>query len=268
MIYIILSVLAVLFLTYTLVLVFPGLKRKRTVDFENYFTDYAHRGLWGDGAPENSLAAFSRAAERGFGIELDVRLSKDKTVYVFHDEKLKRMTGVDRKLSELTDSEIEELRLLNTGEKIPTFKEVLSLVDGRIPIMVELKGETFDDSVCVEADKLLKEYSGPYCIESFNPFLVGWYRKNRPEIMRGQLVDGKIEWLSALCSSLLFNIYNRPDFISYDFKRYYKFSLWLATHLWSARRTVWTIKSESDRKTAMDSGANVIFEGFIPDRKE
>lgn len=268
-VYILLGVLAaatILFLVYAFVLVFPGIKGKRTGEFKHLFTDYAHRGLWGDGVPENSLAAFSRAADKGFGMELDVRLSKDGKVFVFHDNDLKRMTGKDGKFWEFTAKEIEELRLNGTGEKIPYFTEVLDLVDGRVPIMVELKGETFDTSVCVAADRILQKYKGDYCIESFNPVLVGWYRKNRPEVMRGQLVDGRKKPLSAVCSALVFNIYNRPDFISYKHDRYNRLALCLATRMWGAKRVVWTVKSEAVRRSAKDQGTAVIFEGFVPER--
>lgn len=257
---------ALLFLVYALALVFPGVKKARIPKFSHLFTDYAHRGMWGDGVPENSLAAFARAADRGFGMELDVRLSKDGKVFVFHDNDLFRMTGKKGKFWEFTSKEIEQLRLNGTGEKIPYFTEVLALVSGRVPIMVELKGENFDTAVCVETDRILSGYKGDYCVESFNPVLVGWYRKNRPEVMRGQLVDGRKKLLSALCSSLVFNIYNRPDFISYKYDRYNRLALCLATRLWHAKRVVWTVKSEQTRQNAINDGTAVIFEGFVPER--
>jgi glycerophosphoryl diester phosphodiesterase len=263
--FIIISVLAALFLIYALILVFPGVKRERAKSFSRFFTDYAHRGLWGDGIPENSLAAFNRAVEKGFGIELDVRLSSDGVVYVFHDNNLKRMTGVDRQFIEMSSEEIDKLRLNNSGEVIPRFADVLSLIDGRIPLMVELKCDNFDTSVCVQTDKLLSGYKGDYCIESFNPWLVGWYRKNRSEIMRGQLVEFKKKPLPFLISTLILNNFNRPDFISYRYSRYNRLSTFLATNLWGAKRVVWTVKSPEVRQECLSKGISVIFEGFVPD---
>lgn len=266
--YILLGLIAALFFIYAFILVFPGIKGKRVKGFERFFTDYAHRGLWGDAIPENSLAAFKRAADNGFGMELDVRLSKDGVVYVFHDNSLKRMTGLNRNFSDLNSDEIDRLRLLGTSERIPRFSDVLKAVDGRVPIMVELKGENFDHSVCVAADELLRNYSGSYCVESFNPVYVGWYKKNRPEIMRGQLVDSKKKFLSILIAALTFNFYNRPDFISYKFDRYNAFALMLATKLWGAVRVVWTLKSEEDLRAVKGEVSARIFEGFIPKERK
>ncbi len=260
-----LGVAAVLFLLYAFVLLFPGAKKERIKKFRYFFTDYAHRGLWGDGIPENSLTAFSRAAEKGFGTELDVRLSKDGKVFVFHDDNLLRMTGIAGKFSDFTAKEIEQLCLAGTGEKIPYFTEVLSAVRGRVPIMVELKGETSDTALCVAVDRILRDYDGEYCVESFNPLYVGWYRKNRAEIMRGQLVCGNKKPLSTVCDLLVFNIYNRPDFISYKYSRYNRTALCLATRLWNAERAIWTVRDGETRKRFKN--AAVIFEGFIPERK-
>lgn len=264
--YILSGVLSAAVLIYVFVLVFPGIKGKRKVRFNRFFTDYAHRGLWGDGIPENSLSAFDRAAKSGFGIELDVRLSKDGEVFVFHDNDLFRMTGKKGKFWEFTSEEIEQLRLNGTGEKIPRFTEVLKTVDGRVPIMVELKGEDFNTSVCAAADRILGGYTGDYCVESFNPVLVGWYRKNRPEIMRGQLVDPNKKLLPRIIATLVTNIYNRPDFISYRFDRYNRIAVGIATGLWGAKRVVWTVKSEQAREKAIKDGAAVIFEGFVPEK--
>lgn len=265
MIFLIVSgVLAALFLIYAFVLVFPGVKGERMKRFSHFLTDYAHRGLWGDGVPENSLTAFERAAQHGFGIELDVRPSKDGMIYVFHDNNLKRMTGVDKNFIDMTSQEIDALRLLGTGECVPKFAEVLSTVDGRVPLMVELKGDDFNTAVCVGADKLLSTYKGDYCIESFNPALVNWYRKNRPEIMRGQLVDSRNKLLSRLMSTLCFNFINRPDFISHKYNSFNRLSVFLSTRLWGTARTVWTVKSDEVRRQEIEKGANVIFEGFVP----
>ena len=151
---------------YFLVLVRPP---KKTAPDESLKCDYAHRGLHDDSAPENSLQAFENACRAGYGIELDVQLSRDGVVMVFHDYSLLRMTGCDKKLSELDATELTALSLKNTAETIPTFEQVLSLVDGRVPLLVELKGVdpgvfSIGDTICEAGMKV--EYAG---IPTFAP---------------------------------------------------------------------------------------------------
>ena len=133
----ILSFAVLLVALYLLVLIRPPKKTKPT---EVLLCDYAHRGLHKEGVPENSLAAFEDACRAGFGIELDVQLSHDGEVMVFHDYTLIRMTGCDKKLCELDAKELMTLTLAGTDQTIPTLKQVLALVDGRVPLLVELKG--------------------------------------------------------------------------------------------------------------------------------
>ena len=151
----ILLILLFITLLYIFVLIKPNAKREFN---KNLFCDYAHRGLHGNNVLENSLEAFKLACENKVGIELDVQLSKDGTAMVFHDFSLLRMTGVDKQLCELDRSELYELSLKNSEQKIPTLEEVLTLVNGQVPILVELKGELFNTSVCCKTAELLKEY--------------------------------------------------------------------------------------------------------------
>lgn len=150
---------------------------------------FAHRGLHENGTahPENSLPAIRRAVEEGYGIEFDIQVTKDGVPVVFHDFTLRRMCGQKGRVCDYTLQELSQFRLLDCGERIPTFKEALKAVDGRVPLIIEMKMEYFDLRVCRAADQLLREYKGVYCIESFNPLVLLWYRKNRPDVMRGQL---------------------------------------------------------------------------------
>ena len=185
---------------------------------------YAHRGLFDNAsdAPENSLKAFAKAVEAGYGIELDVQLSKDKIPVVFHDASLKRMCGIDGKVWEYTLEELQKMHLMGTEQSIPTFTQVLETIAGKTPIIVEYKMDVPDTKVCELGDVLLQNYKGAYCIESFHPFAVAWYKKNRPEVVRGQLAmdywkdaqyKGKpLYWLLA---NLMLNFLGRPDFIAY-----------------------------------------------------
>ena len=156
---------------------------------------FAHRGLHGtldiypDAAPENSLAAFSRAVENGYGIELDVRLTADGELVVFHDDTLTRVTGVDKKVRELTLAELRGLSLLGTDERIPLFSEVLELVDGKVPLLVEIKEDGMDLTTARQAVKELWDYRGEYIMESFNPLSLGAVKKANPSVLRGFLCD-------------------------------------------------------------------------------
>ena len=153
-----LPLIFVLILVYLLVFFRP---RGRKPADERLLRPYAHRGLHGDGVPENSLEAFRLACEAGYGIELDVQTARDGTVVVFHDYNLSRMTGKDALLSELDLSELKSLRLYGTQESIPTLREVLDLVDGRVPILVELKGESLDTSLCAPVAEMLPPRTAP-----------------------------------------------------------------------------------------------------------
>lgn len=150
---------------------------------------YAHRGLHDNrsDAPENSLKAFRLAVERGFGIELDVQLSKDKVPVVFHDDSLLRVCGVDKKVGELTLAELKTLRLLDSAETIPTFEEFLQLVNGRVPLIVEIKMAWMNAEVCPAAQALLDVYRGVYCVEPSTRWPCAGIRRTGPGLLRGQL---------------------------------------------------------------------------------
>ncbi len=190
-----------------------------------YGRNIAHRGLFtaDQTVPENSLAAFSRACEKGYGMELDVQLSRDGRVVVFHDDTLNRMCGVDSRVDALTYEELSELSLKETEQKIPLFSEVLETIGGRGPLIVELKTCSKRSELCSKTYELLKEYKGEYCIESFDPFIVRWFKKNAENVFRGFLSQPprhygdtfKDKLTGALLGRLLFNFFARPEFIAY-----------------------------------------------------
>lgn len=235
---------------------------------------YAHRGLFDNesDAPENSMAAFKKAVDGGYGIECDVQLSKDGVPVVFHDFTLERVTGQKGKVIDYTYDELLNFNLMNSQEKIPRFEDFLKMVDGRVPLIVELKIERFDLSVCSKADELLSNYKGVYCIESFNPFGVHWYKKNRPEIMRGQLSDDfhkdKPEEfrgvLYFLLTFLFFNFLTRPDFIAFNHKYEDNISRRLCRYLYRTVAAAWTIKSEEQLEKAKKGFDIFIFDSFVP----
>lgn len=231
---------------------------------------YAHRGLHdkGEWAPENSLRAFRRAAEKGYGIELDIQLTRDKRVVVFHDYTLKRVCGQAGRVSDYTYEELRRFPLYRTDQKIPLLEEVLRLVDGRVPLIVELKIEGTDLSLCPIAATLLRTYSGIYCLESFNPLGLFWYRWRYPKVVRGQLSDhfprrlreGGL--LMQCLRYLLFNWLTKPDFIAYRSKYPNDISRWLCRHFYGAVAVAWTVKSKEEMKRLEKEFDLFIFEDF------
>ncbi len=231
----------------------------------------AHRGLHGAGIPENSLSAFEKAIQHGYPIELDVRTIDDGTVVVFHDDSLARMTNRDGYVCNLTQSDLEEIRLNNSDEKIPTFKEVLEFVNGRTPLLIEIKNT---EAKIGELEKstleLLSTYNGDYAIQSFNPFSVEYFKKNAPQIVRGQLscfYEGKKtpSFIKRfLLKRLKLNKISKPDFIAYDFNN--------LPNKYVTRTKLpvlaWTIGSNADMEKALPHCDNIIFQNFLPEMTE
>lgn len=234
-----------------------------------YGVHYAHRGLFDNEtqAPENSLNAIREAVKAGYGIEFDVQLSKDDIPVVFHDASLKRVCGIDGKVWEYTLEELQKMKLANSNQTIPTFAEVLKEVDGKVPLIIEYKMDRVDTKVCELGDKLLENYQGPYCIESFHPFAVKWYRKNRPDVLRGQLSEnfirnGKKGLTMFLMTYLLTNFMARPDFIAYSHKDADNISRRVCRGL-GALSVAWTIRNQAEHEKARTHFDLFIFDSCI-----
>ena len=232
---------------------------------------YAHRGLHDNhsDAPENSMKAFKKAVDAGYGIEMDIQLTKDKIPVVFHDETLNRMCGVEGKVWEFTFEELQKLTLAESEERIPKFEDVLALVGGKVPLIVEYKLDVPSTEVCEIADPMLQAYNGIYCIESFHPYAVKWYREHRPEVIRGQLSQDfskqekyKGKFIFWLLSNLLTNVLTRPDFIAYNHKDADMFSRKVCS-LMGALPVAYTIKSQEEYEKAKDQFELFIFDSFI-----
>ena len=234
---------------------------------------YAHRGLFDCELPENSIPAFKAAVDGGFGIECDVQLTKDGKSIIFHDDTLTRMCGVERRVCELTLDEIKELKLAGSEYDIPTLEEFLECVGGRVPLLIELKGVTFNTELCDTIAPILDKYEGEFVIESFNPILLGQMKDIRPNFIRGQLVttlnrekneasQGFLK--NFLLAALMTNFISRPDFIAHDKKYPHGISLFLTTRVLGAKRCVWTVKNEEEYQNAIEKGVCPIFDGFTP----
>lgn len=233
---------------------------------------FAHRGLFtaDQSVPENSLPAFRAAVAAGYGVELDVQLTKDKVVVVFHDDDLKRVCGVDARVDAFTFDELQNMPLLNTVERMPTFADVLTMIDGKIPMIVELKSGGDWKTLCEKTRVLLAQYKGDYCVESFHPLLVRWFYQHAPQILRGQLSEAYryskryVPWYQSLMMSrLLTNILTHPQFIAYR----------VGPKCLSARiceamgvmRVAWTARPTDDHAKLARRSDAIIFEHYRPE---
>lgn len=233
-------------------------------------TPIAHRGLHTKDIPENSLSAFENALKNNYAIELDVQFTKDKEVVVFHDENLKRMTNDTRNIEDVNYDELKNLRLGNTNEIIPTLEEVLELADSKVAILIEIKDCKDYIELSEKTYEILKGYEGNYAIQSFNPFILEWYKNNASEVIRGQLSGTFTEGSESLNSfekfvlkNMLLNFKSKPNYIGYELDGIPK------SKLESLRKKgvpiiVWTVKNKEDMEKAYKYSDNITFENFLP----
>lgn len=226
---------------------------------------YGSADMTGPIAPENSLAAFAAACEAGYGIELDVQLTLDGQVVVVHDADLLRVAGDPRRIEDLTYDELT---------RIPLFSDVLDVVAGQAPLIVEYKfsnNKAWDErseELMEKGHALLEAYDGPYVIESFHPGAVNWYKEHHPEVCRGQLSwpaklskNGAAEWAAGL---LAFDWLSRPDFVAYDWTGGASPQVKLARSM-GAMPVSWTVRSSDELAQCAPYFDRHIFEAFVPD---
>lgn len=233
----------------------------------NWLTDtyIAHRGLWDEFCPENSLSAFKNAIEKNYAIEIDVQLLKDGNVIVFHDNNFNRVLEVDKYVSNSTLDEIKKYTFKNSFETIPTLKEVLDFVNGQVPLLIEVKNSLKVGELEKATWEILKNYNGEYAIQSFNPYTLAWFKEHAPNVLRGQLSSFfKGEKLSYIKKTLLkklkLNKVSSPHFISYNAdnipNKYLKKC--------ELPILAWTIRSQDEYMKVVKYVDNIIFENFIP----
>ena len=229
------------------------------------FKFIAHRGLFDrEKIPENSMLAFDKALEKGYSIEVDVNMTQDVYIVVFHDNSLKRMTGIKNDITTMTLSEIKKLKLLGTENKIPTFEDVLLQVSGKVPILIEVKPNSKYKELMEKLINLLEKYNGKYSIQSFDPRIVYWLKKNMPQISRGQISSKNIREvksriLKILLGKMVFNVITKPNFISYQYlsinEKFYK------KQKNKGREVIaWTLKNKEDYEKIRDYCDMVVFE--------
>lgn len=250
------AVICFLLFTLYLFLLLPGRSGQRRMSRYKH-TMFAHRGYHciEKGIPENSMKAFRAAIKNNYGIELDVHLTLDGNLVVFHDDTLSRVCGRPGSVEGATLEHLKSCRLLGTSERIPLLSEVLSLVDGKVPLLIELKIPGRSLKVCRETYELLKSYRGDYLIQSFHTLGIFWFRLHAPEVLRGQLSsrltksNSKEPWiLRFVTEHLLCNILGRPDFISYKLADLPQPEVRLLRHFFHVPLAVWTLRTREALK--------------------
>lgn len=241
------------------------MKQQERTAFIDHYRQVAHRGLHDRelGIPENSLPAFARAVEHGKAIELDLHATADNRLVVLHDFQLKRMTGVPGIVEEWTLEDLRKLRLQGTDAQIPTLDEVLELVDGRVPLLLEIKSERLGEVGRLEPVlmKRLASYQGEFILEAFNPEVLVWLHRHAPQYIRGQLgnLDDENRQFKFYSRHLMFNPLSRPDFIAFDIQKI-DYKLRLACKKHSLPLLGWTIRTEAELKKADRLCDGVIYE--------
>ena len=223
----------------------------------------AHRGLWGKDIIENSLTAYQNAVDNGYPIEIDLHLSTDGVLFSFHDNTTTRMTGVNKNIHHSSSAEIKELRLSGTDQTIPTFDEVLDLVDGKVPLLIEIKNQP-NKKVVDKTIERLRSYKGEFAIQSFNPLYIARVKKLAPDFIRGVLATKEKSakgWFNNLVINCMpFNFIAKPDFISHNYQ-----GLPLSKRKVKSLPVIaWTITNKQQETLALKHAKNIIFELYDP----
>ena len=218
------------------------------------------------------MEAFKKAVKAGYGIELDVRLSSDGEVMVFHDDTLLRACGRSERVDTHSAEELADMEIFNTHCRIPTFAQVLEAVDSQVPLVVEIKTGGKRQELCAKTAKMLENYGGEYCVESFDPRVLLWFKKNAPGVIRGQLAmnflrerqEGMPLPLAILLTGMLTNFITRPDFIAYKLDDRHDLPFMLCRKLFREPTAAWTVRSWEEEKKSVKWFDAIIFENFRP----
>ena len=259
--------IVILFLIY--ILLIAPVNKKEMSKFKSKM--YAHRGLHNEQRAENSMSAFKAAVDAGYGIELDIRLSKDGQLVVFHDDTLDRVCGRKGRVIDFTAEELASISLNGTSEGVPLFCDVLKMVDGRVALLVEIKEDPGNSAVSDAACKMLSGYKGEYIVESFNPLSLRTVKKKMPEITRGILSQRYYEYeqyrkpLYFMLQALLLNFLCRPAFIAYDHRHAKSLALRFVRGFFHIPTLAWTVRSAEEEREARKNGFDgIIFENYLP----
>lgn len=224
----------------------------------------AHRGIHDNNKIyENTLQAIKKARDKNYIIEIDIHLTKDNKIIVFHDNNIKRITGIDKIVEENTYKELNEQNIIH----IPLLEEILELVDGKVPLLIEIKQPNKVGQLETTLMNILNNYQGKYAIQSFNPKVLYWFKRNYKDILRGQL-SSKFDktnlptYKKIILKNMLFNKVTKPHFISY---KYNQLPINKIKHYQKKNIKVlgWTITTKEDYDKYIDIYDNLICEKFI-----
>lgn len=272
MLFFVYGLLAIFVLTMLyLWLICPNLSGRYQVPED--FKRIAHRGLFDQKKrPENSLAAFQYAVDQGFAIELDIQETKDGELVIFHDWDLMRMCHDSRKVCDVTYEELSKLSLLSSNQKIPTLDQALSVIDGKVGLLAEIKVDAPIGRLCNNIQRKLDLYTGKYVIESFDPRVLAWYKKNRSYVIRGQLASTfknskelKNPLLKWILKNLFGNVLARPDFIAFKRNDVKSLSLQVCKKIFACKTFAWTVRSKDEELADQSFFDAVIFDSYIPE---
>jgi len=229
----------------------------------------AHRGLHGPGVPEDSQAAFGAAAAAGYAIELDIRMTADNQLIVNHDPTTGRLSGTNTSIKTTSAAELASLRLSGTAQSIPLLDDVLKLINGRVPLAIEIKHSIPPRAIGPLLMELLNTYPGEVSVASFDPRIVAWFRLHAPHIPRGQIASSLPEksqprWIRHIFRAMPLNFWSRPQFIAFDIRDYPNRALSFWQRRLHAPVVLWTVENDEQLATARQAGCNVVFEHIRP----
>lgn len=269
-------IMLLIFLAVLAFMTHPSLRYGKCAPFRG--RQFAHRGLHNErrGVVENTLPAFIAARDAGLGMELDVQLSADGQIVVFHDDDLSRLAGDTRKVRQLTLAELSALPLLGREDaRVPTLRQVLDAVGGQTPLLIEVKNGRQNARLCRALMRELEGYAGACLVESFNPLIVAWFRFHAPGVARGQLVDALPGYRPAVnlaagmfMAGMLSNFLSRPDFVAYNANAPRFFSPHMQRFLFRTPMAAWTVRDKALAALVQKRGEMNIFEaeGAFPER--
>jgi glycerophosphoryl diester phosphodiesterase len=236
----------------------------------------AHRGLHdaAHGAIENSAGAVRAAVAAGYGIEVDLQISADGEAMVHHDAELGRLTEGKDRLDQLTAAALKRVAFRGSDEHMMTLGELCDLVGGRVPMLLELKSRfDGDERLPLRVAAVLAGYNGPVAPMSFDPVQLVWLRQKAPRLPRGIVAakyrphpywDQMPVWLRRGMGSLIPAVTARSHFVAYAFDNLPALAPWLARHVLCLPLLTWVVRSDAERRRAMRSADQIIFEGFRP----
>jgi glycerophosphoryl diester phosphodiesterase len=230
----------------------------------------AHRGLWDEHAPENSLGAFQSACQAGYGIELDVQLSADGEAVVFHDYTLQRLTGAEGRVADHSVADLGAMKLNGSDETIPTLAETLTLIGHRALVLIELKTPYGDVGPLEKRDsEILIDHNGPTAVIGFNPYSHAWFASHHPQILRG--LDSYSYKDNEILAREQRRAYAALEHVGLAKPQFLVLGMDILAEGPAARLRkegmpvlAWTVRCPDERSQAKAHADNIIFEGFAP----